>query len=102
MSITTELVTMKSANPVTKEMFLSIVDDLEMNFHAKQPGFLDTELLYDEEHNVWTMIQHWETKEQLKDASRNMFHDPAAERFVKSIDPKSVTMVVLPQMKTWK
>lgn len=101
MSITTELVTMKSEGTVTKEKFISIVNELEMNFHSKQAGFIDTELLYDEENNVWTMIQHWETKEQLQAASKKMFKDSAAELFVKSINPKSVKMTILPQIKVW-
>lgn len=101
MSITTELVTMQSEETVTKEEFIFIVDELEMNFHSKQAGFIDTELLYDEENNVWIMIQHWETKEQLHAASKKMFKDSAAELFVKSINPKSVKMTILPQVKIW-
>lgn len=101
MAITTELVTMKSVGTVTKEEFVSIVNGLEINFHSKQPGFIDTELLYDEENRVWIMIQHWETKEQLKAASKRMFKDSAAELFVTSVEPKSVKMKIITQIKTW-
>lgn len=102
MSIITELVTMKLEVNANKEEFVSIVDDLEKNFHSKQQGFIDTELLYDEENNLWMMIQHWETKEQLKAASKKMFSDKNAEVFVKSLDPKSVKMIVLTQEKVWR
>ena len=48
MSIATEIVTMKIAQEITKDEFISIVDGLERNYHSKQPGFIDTELLYNE------------------------------------------------------
>lgn len=102
MSIITELVTMKLAVNANKEEFVSIVDNLEKNFHSKQQGFIDTELLYDEGNNLWMMIQHWETKEQLNAASKKMFNDKNAEVFVKSLDPKSVKMTILTQEKVWR
>lgn len=102
MCITTELVILKSADGITKKEFISIADGLEKNFHSKQPGFIDTELLYDEENNLWIMIQHWESLEQLKIASEKMFKDRAAEAFVKSLDPESVKMTIAPQIKLWK
>ena len=102
MCIATELVNMKLVDSITKEEFISIVDGLEKNFHSKQPGFIDTELLYDEVNNLWIMIQHWESVEQLKAASRKMFKDSAAESFVKSLNPLSVKMTIVPQIQIWK
>lgn len=102
MCITTELVTMKSVGSVTREEFISIVDGLEKNFHSKQPGFINTELLYDEENNLWIMIQHWESLKQLKVASEKIFKDSAAEAFVKSLNPESVKMTIAPQIKLWR
>jgi heme-degrading monooxygenase HmoA len=86
---------------ITKDEFISIVDGLEKNFHSRQPGFIDTELLYDEQNNLWIMIQHWESMEQLKAASEKMFQDSRAESFVKSLNPESVKMTIAPQLKTW-
>lgn len=101
MCIATEIVTMKSVSNITKDEFISIVDGLEKNFHSMQPGFIDTELLYDEQNNLWIMIQHWESMEQLKAASEKMFQDSIAESFVKSLNPESVKMTIAPQLKTW-
>nr|WP_315022412.1 antibiotic biosynthesis monooxygenase [uncultured Aminipila sp.] len=101
MCIATEIVTMKSVSNITKDEFISIVDGLEKDFHSKQLGFIDTELLYDEQNNLWVMIQHWESREQLKAASQKMFKDSAAEFFVKSLHPESVKMTIAPQIKTW-
>ena len=102
MSIITEIVTMKLAVDAEKDEFISIVDGLENNFHSCQPGFIDSELIYDEQHDTWIMIQHWESMDQLKTASRNIFKDSAAEPFVKSLDPRSVKMTISPQLGAWK
>jgi quinol monooxygenase YgiN len=93
---------MKVTEDLTKEAFISIVDGLEANFHSKQPGFIDTELLYDEANRLWIMIQHWESADQLRAASRKIFQDPAADSFVKAIAPKSVKMTIAPQIKRYR
>ena len=102
MHIITEIVTMKLTPNITKDEFLSITDDLEKNFHSKQSGFIDSELIYDEQNNTWIMIQHWETAEQLKEASKKIFTDSAAESFIKSLDPKNVKITISPQLGAWK
>lgn len=101
MCIITEIVTMKLAAVLTKDEFVSIVDGLEKDFHSKQSGFIDSELIYDEKNDTWIMVQHWETMEQLKEASRKIFADSAAEPFVKSLDPKSVKMTIAPRLGAW-
>jgi len=102
MSIATEIVTMKTVEGVTKDAFTNIIDGLEKNFHSKQPGFIDTELLYNDETGEWIMVQHWVSIEYLKTASEKMFQDVAAESFVKALSPESVKMIMLPQLKVWK
>ena len=102
MSIITEIVTMKLAGNIEKNDFISIVDGLERSFHSKQPGFIDTELLYDEKNDLWIMIQHWESIEQLKNASKKIFVDSAAKHFIQSIDPKNVKMTIAPQLGIWR
>lgn len=102
MAITTEIVTMKTNSDIEKNEFKDIVNVLEENFHAKQDGFIDTELLYDASANEWIMIQHWASSEQLKTASKKMFQVNEASAFIKSLDRKHVKMKVLPQIKIWK
>ena len=47
------------------------------------------------------MVQHWASMEDLKVASDKMFQDEEATPFVKSLDPSSVKMSILPQLKAW-
>ena len=102
MRITTEIVTMKVIESVVKDDFIRIVDGLERNFHSKQPGFIDSELLYNDKANEWIMIQHWNGLDNLRSASKKIFENPAAGQFVKSIDPKSVKMLMFPRLRIWQ
>ncbi|MGC6173403.1 antibiotic biosynthesis monooxygenase [Lacrimispora sp. 38-1] len=99
--IITEIVRMKTVEGITKDEFIGIVDGLERNFHSRQKGFIDTELLYHDEENEWYMIQHWNSKDDLKQASKKIFKDKDAEDFVKSLDKQSVKMLILPKIATW-
>ena len=98
MGIMTEIVTMKTVEGVTKDDFIKIVDDLEKNFHSKQIGFIDSELLFNDKTGEWIIIQHWENLNNLQSASKKMFGNPVTELFVKSLNPKSVKMLMLPQL----
>ena len=97
----TEIVTFRSAEGTPVEEFIRVVDGLELNFHSVQPGFIDTELLFDEKSEEWIMIQHWDTKENQKSASARIFKAAEAEPFVKSVIPASVKMRILQQLKAW-
>ena len=101
MSIVTEIVTMKTAEGVTKDVFVKIVDELEKNFHSKQPGFINSELLYNDKTDEWIIIQHWDSLDNLKTASKKMFDNPVTESFVKSLIPQNVKMLMLPQLEAW-
>ena len=101
MSIATEIVTLKTILGVTKDRFIEIVDGVEKNFHSKLPGFIDTELLYDDKADEWIMIQHWDGLDSMKSASPKMFNNPDTELFVQSLDPKSVKKLMLLQLGVW-
>ena len=101
MSIATEVVMMRTGPNITDDMFVNIVEVLEREFHTKQTGFINTELLHDDESESWIMIQHWDSIEHLKAASEKMFQDEKATVFVKALDPASVKMSIAPQIKVW-
>ncbi len=97
----TEIVTMTLNEGISAENFLSIVNELEINFHSKQPGYLDTELLQNEKDGTWIMIQHWDCVENLKAASRKMFSDSSTEAFRNVLIPQNVKITIHPQLGTW-
>lgn len=102
MSRITELVTMKAKEGIETEAFIGIIDRLERNFHSKQDGFLDTELLYDENGNTWIMVQHWQSIEQMKASSANMFQDNVTLEFRGAIEPKEISIRAFPVSGSWQ
>lgn len=101
MKIATEIVRMKTAEGVLNEDFVKWVDELEVAFHAKQTGYIDSELMFDEKKDEWVMIQHWSSMVDLKNASREMFAESITENFRDALDPKSVKMSTYCQIQTW-
>ena len=101
MSMVTELVNMKTNGSVSAQEFIKIIDTLERDFHSKQSGFVDTELLYDEKADLWIMIQHWASAKEMKAASSKMFKDSKTEAYRNAIDPKTVKISVYPTLQTW-
>lgn len=101
MSIITEIVTMKTNEGIGKDDFVNIFTELEKNFHSKQPGFIDTELLFNEKTDEWIIIQHWDNLENLQSASKKMFGNTVTENYVQALDSKTVKMLMLPQLGTW-
>lgn len=102
MKIITEIVEFSVEENLSKDEFIEIVNDLEMKFHSIQPGFIDTELLYDEKSQKWIMIQHWDSMEELKNSSSKMFKDSSTEKFRKALKSQTVKMNIMPQIKSWK
>ena len=99
--IVTELVTFASIPEMTDERFIEIVHDLEVNFHAHLPGYLNSELVKGN-NGQWGILMHWTSREALTDASRLMMQSPATEAFRQALDPKSVKITVFDQRRAWK
>lgn len=102
MKTITEIVKLGTVKDVSREDFMEIVNDLEIKFHAIQPGYIDTELIIDEKSEEWTMIQHWDSIENLKNASGKMFKESSTEKFRSVLDPQKVKISIHSQIKTWK
>ncbi|GAK58193.1 hypothetical protein U27_05166 [Candidatus Vecturithrix granuli] len=99
--IITEVVNFTIMPGITDEDFVQCVYKLEENFHKILPGYIDSELAKGKE-GQWTMVMHWESLEQVKQASKLMMQTPSTEDFRQSLDPKSVKIVLLEQKQTWK
>ncbi|MCL2065672.1 MAG: hypothetical protein FWG98_15060 [Candidatus Cloacimonetes bacterium] len=101
MNIMTEIVTFQTIENVTKEEFISIVDELEKNFHSLQLGFIDSELLFNDVDEEWIIIQHWDSMENMQLASKKMFDSPITETFINALNTKSVKMLRFHQLGVW-
>lgn len=99
--IVTEIVSFTIAPGITDEDFMQRVHKLEENFHKTLPGYIDSELAKGKD-GQWIMLMHWESLEQVKQASKLMMQTPSTEDFRSALDPKSVKIVLLDQKQTWK
>lgn len=99
--IVTEIVEFQFIPGIKDEECVRIINELENNFHSKQKGFIDTELIKGK-HNHWVMIQHWASMEETKAVVKLMMKESITEEFRKAIDPTSVKMQLLEQIQVWK
>jgi len=100
-NIVTEIVSFEIVTGLSKNDFIDIVRIVEEEFHMRQSGYIDSELLRGKK-NCWTIIMHWESLEQVKQASKLMMKEKITENFRQVIIPTSVKMSYLEQVKTWK
>ncbi|PAB59480.1 antibiotic biosynthesis monooxygenase family protein [Anaeromicrobium sediminis] len=96
----TEIVEFNIMPGISDEEFIEIVNSLEEGFHKKQKGFIDTELVKGKDRQ-WIMIQHWESRDSVKESSRLLMREEITNDFRDMIDPKSVRMLILDKIKTW-
>lgn len=96
----TEIVTFSICEGYSKEEFIEIVDQLEKEFHFKQPGYIDSELAKGKD-NCWTIIMHWKTIQDARNASKNLMSSEVTKEFRELIIPSSVIMRYLDNIRNY-
>lgn len=99
-SLIVEIAQFKLAKGVEEQGFLREADAVQKNFLKKQSGFIERELLKSGD-GLWIDILHWNTMEEAQRASEAMLKDPACAEFIKKIDPASITMLHVKQVRTY-
>ena len=74
---------------------------LQNDFHSKQKGFDDTELIRGRDERTFLMIQHWETMSDCKNVVKKMMKEPLTEEFRQTIDPKTMKMTLSNRLNRW-
>ena len=69
-------------------------------FHSQQKGLIDAELVKGKD-DKWAMIQHWESMDDVKEAIKLMMQESSTEEFRQVVDPKTVKISLLEQIKIW-
>ena len=98
----TECVYFDSIEGLSDEEFTGIVEKLERDFHMRQPGIIDTELVRGKSPRQWLMIQHWESLDHATAASRKLMTDETTEMFRRSLDPKTVRISYHEHVARWE
>jgi len=100
-NIVTEIVNFEIVTDLSDSDFINIVKIVEEKFHMKQSGYIDSELLKGRK-SSWTILMHWESLEEVKQASKLLMKNAITDDFRKAIIPTSVKMSYLEQVETWK
>lgn len=95
-----EIAQFKLASGVTDEEFIKEAEEVQKDFLEKQSGYIDRELLKDKD-GQWVDILHWNSMEEAQKAAEVMMKEPTTQGFMQKIDPTSVKMLHLEQIKTW-
>lgn len=98
MSTVTEIAYFKRKESVGGDEFLAIVHELERRFHSGLPGFMSSEIAYNEKDGTWILIQHWESEDYARSSSKEMMIREETALFRQSIDPKTVSIKYLKQL----
>jgi len=98
--VITEVVSFETNKDCTIEQLMTIVNRVEKEFHMLQNGYIDSELVKGKE-NRWAMVMHWESLEEVRQASKLMMKDQKTVQFRQAIIPSSVTMTYYQQTQTW-
>lgn len=96
----TEIVSFEIVDSISEETFKEIVNSVELEFHKKQSGYIDSELVKGKD-NLWTMIMHWELLKEVKLASKLLMKSDLTSEFREAIIPSTVKMSYLEQVKKW-
>lgn len=99
-SIITEIASFEISTMITQDDFIKRVDFLEKEFHSKQAGHIDSELIKAED-NSWLMIMHWSSIEEAKNASKLLMKSDKAEEFKNSLLPQTVKIKYYNQVQSW-
>lgn len=97
----TEIVSFDIQEAISNEEFRDIVNTVETDFHMKQAGYIDSELVKGRK-NSWIMIMHWKSLDEVKHASKLLMKSDLTKRFRRVIIPSTVRMSYLEQIQTWK
>ena len=95
-----EIAEFKLAAGADEQGFLKEADAVQRDFLERQKGYMDRELLKGED-GEWIDIVHWRSMEEAKRAADTIMQDPACLGFLQKIEPESVKMMHLWQVRTW-
>jgi hypothetical protein len=95
-----EISQFRLAKGVDEQSFLKGANAVQETFLKKQNGFIERELLKDE-NGQWVDILHWKTRADAERAAKEAMNNPVAAEFFQKMDPASIKMMHLEQMRMY-
>jgi len=99
-SIIVEVAKFKLNEGLNDQAFIAEGEKVQEAFLNNQNGYLDRELLKDE-NGQWFDILHWASMEEAQTAARIMMQESECQPFVQMIDPQSIQMLHMVRQRSW-
>ena len=97
-----EITQFKLVDGVTEESFLQDTTNEQKGFLEKQAGYAGTRQLLKGDGGEWVDIVHWESLENAQKAQEAAMRSETCMPMFQKIDPSSIKMLHLEQIKSWK
>jgi hypothetical protein len=99
-SIVVEVAQFKLKSSVNESDFLEASQVAQDGFLSKHSGYISREL-FKKEDGSWVDMVRWSSMEDAQEAMSKFMGDPSAKKFEEMIDPATVQMMHLTQVKTF-
>lgn len=96
-----EIAQFKLKTDVNEMEFLVESEKVTNAFLKKQKGFIDRELIKNN-NDEWIDILHWKSMEDALSAAKNIMNDPSTSAFGEMLEPSSIKMEHYNQVSIWK
>ena len=100
-AIITEFVKFKGLENRSDEQIITASENFINDFHVKQDGFIDVELIKPFEGNDWMLIFHFENMEKVKAIGEKMRSSKEFGEFATAIVPGSISVSFNHKLKGW-
>ena len=99
-SIIVEVAVFRLNEGVVDQDFIAEAEKVQASFLKNQKGYLDRELLKNE-NGQWFDILHWASMEEAQTAAQVMMREPTCQQFIQMINPQSIQMFHLVRQRAW-
>lgn len=97
----TELIEFEVCEGISNEQLITKAEKVVTDFHKKQDGYIDMELVKDNLKGIGKMIVHYETMEDIEKVKNNIPHSKAVKEFTGLLKPESLNVSFYEKQKKW-
>ena len=97
-----EITQFKLVDGIAEEAFLQDAENVQKGFLEKQAGYAGTRQLLKGQEGEWFDIVHWKSLEDAQKAQEAAVGSETCTPMFQKIDPSSIKMLHLEQIKNWK
>ena len=97
----TEIITFKKREETTTDQLVRRADKVVSEFHKKQEGYYDMELICNNSSQLWQMIVHYQSMNDIEKVKKNISHSTVIKSFTELILPETMEVTFYEQLGKW-